>query len=81
MSDLERARELIRESQGSKYIFGAGVLGQVGQVSADLGKKAALIYDVFPGNEPFLKTIRDSLTKGWGPGCQGDTGGKTERPS
>jgi len=63
VSDLERARELIRESQGSKYIFGAGVLGQVGQVSADLGKKAALIYDVFPGNEPFLKTIRDSLTK------------------
>ena len=61
MSDLEKARELIREFQGSNYIFGMDVLGEVGKVAAALGKKAALIHDVFPGNEPFIKTIKDSL--------------------
>ena len=61
MSDFERARELIRECKGDDYLFGSGVLGEVGRVVAGLGRRAAFIYDVYPGNEGPLKTIRDSL--------------------
>ena len=61
MSDFERARELINEFQGNSYIFGSGVLNEVGKITAGLGKKAALIYGISPINEPFLKTIRESL--------------------
>jgi len=61
MADFERARQLIREFQGDKYVFGTGVLGEVGRLTADLGKHAAFVYDVFPGNEPFVNRIKDSL--------------------
>jgi len=61
MSGFDKARELIRDFQGDRYIFGSGVLGEVGRVTAGLGRRAAFIYDVFPGNERFLGIIRDSL--------------------
>ncbi len=61
MADFERARQLMQEFQGDKYVFGSGVLGQVGQVAVDLGKKAAFVYDVFPGNEVFVNRIKDAL--------------------
>lgn len=61
MSDFTRARELIQEFQGNRYVFGSGVLGQTGKVAVELGKKAAFIYDNFPGNDAFLQTIRGSL--------------------
>lgn len=63
MADFTKARELMQEFQGSKYVFGSGVLSQTGKIAVELGKKAALIYDVFPGNEVFLKTIKDSLAE------------------
>jgi alcohol dehydrogenase class IV len=61
MEDFAKARQLIQEFQGNRYVFGAGVLGQTGKVAAELGKSAALIYDNFPGNVPSVQTIRDSL--------------------
>ncbi len=61
MSDFDRARALIREYKGDNYIFGPGVLSKVGSVVASQGTKAVLIYDVYPGNERPLATIRDSL--------------------
>ncbi|MGE5619678.1 MAG: iron-containing alcohol dehydrogenase [Sphingomonadaceae bacterium] len=61
MADFERARQLMREFQGDKYHFGSGVLGKAGQVTAELGKRAAFVYDVFPGNEVFVNRIKDSL--------------------
>lgn len=61
MSDFTRARELMREFQGNRYIFGSGVLGQTGRVAVELGKRAALVYDPFPGNIPFVQTVRSSL--------------------
>jgi alcohol dehydrogenase class IV len=38
-----------------------GVLPQVGKVTAKMGKRAALVGDVFPGAEAFIKTIKESL--------------------
>lgn len=61
MSDFERARELIREFKGDRYVFGSGVLGEVGRVTAELGKRAALVYTVFPGNDVLIKKVKDSL--------------------
>jgi alcohol dehydrogenase class IV len=38
-----------------------GVLPQVGKVTAKMGKRAALVRDVFPGADAFVKTIKESL--------------------
>lgn len=61
MSQFERAEALIREFQGDRYIFGSGVLAEVGRVAASLGGRAALVYDLFPGGERFTRTVKDSL--------------------
>ena len=61
MSDFSKARELIHEFQGNRYVFGSGVLGQTGKIAVELGKRAALVYDPFPGNAPFVQTIKSSL--------------------
>lgn len=61
MSDFERARELIREIKGDHYAFGMGVLGNVGRMAAELGSRAAVVYDVFPGHERFVNKMKDSL--------------------
>lgn len=61
MADFEKAKRLIRESQGDKYVFGSGVLGEVGRITAELGKQAAFVYDVFPGHETVVNRSKDSL--------------------
>ena len=61
MSDFQKARQLMKEFQGEKYLFGSGVIGQVGSVAAELGKKAAFVYDVFPSNEAPRKAVQESL--------------------
>lgn len=61
VSDFQRARELIQEYKGDTYAFGSGVLDEVGRMTAELGKKAVLIYDVYPGNEASVEAVRRSL--------------------
>ena len=61
MASFHKARALLREFKGDAYLHGLGVLPQVGQVAASLGKRAALVRDAFPGSAPFVKTIVDSL--------------------
>ncbi len=63
MSDFERARELIREFKGDRYVFGSGVLDQLGPVTAELGRRAVLFYTVFPGNDVLIERIAKSLAK------------------
>jgi len=77
--DFEKARELIREFKGDKYVFGSGVLGEIGGLAAELGKRAALICAGFPGNDVLIKKVKDSLAaadietlgeiEGAGPNC------------
>ena len=61
MADFNKARALLRQFKGDKYIHGLGVLPQVGEAAAALGKKAALICDNFPGADKYVATIRESL--------------------
>jgi len=61
MMDFQRARELIREFKGDSYIFGSGVLPEVGPMAAELGKRAALVYAFFPGGDALVQTLADSL--------------------
>jgi len=61
MAGFDKARELLRDFKGDKYLHGLGVLTKVGPAVTELGTKAALIRDAFPGSDPHLAKIRDSL--------------------
>jgi alcohol dehydrogenase len=60
MSVFEKAQALLREFKGDGYLYGAGVLSQVGEVIASQGKRPVLVRDTFPGSETFVQTIRNS---------------------
>lgn len=61
MSDFQRARALIDELKGDKYAYGPGTLSETGRFAAELGSRAALICDAFPGRERFVNKLKDSL--------------------
>jgi alcohol dehydrogenase len=61
MSDFDRARQLLREFKGDNYAFGAGALTRAGELTAQLGKGAAVIYTVYPGVEELVDQVKDSL--------------------
>ena len=61
MKSFDKARELLRKFKGDAYLFGNGVLQDVGQVAAKTGKKPVLIYTNFPGIDPYVNTIRESV--------------------
>jgi alcohol dehydrogenase class IV len=61
MASFEQAQALLREFKGDRYLHGIGVLSQVGDVTVKLGKRAALVRDVFPGADTYVGTIKDSL--------------------
>ncbi len=61
MADFDQARALLREFKGDKYLHGLGVLPRVGQITAELGKRAALVRDIFPGADTFVRTLKESL--------------------
>ena len=60
MSLFDRAKALLQEFKGDTYLYGAGVLSQVGRVIASQGSRPVLVRDTFPGSETFVQTIRDS---------------------
>lgn len=61
MDAFEQARHLLTELKGDAYLYGAGVLPQVGSVVAQLGKRAALVRSTFPGTDDFVHAIEHSL--------------------
>ncbi len=61
MTNYEKAQALLREFKGDQYLHGIGVLSEVGGVTARLGKRAALVRDVFPGADTYVTTIKESL--------------------
>ena len=61
MSDFEKARGLIKGSKGDSYAFGAGALARSGELAAQLGKTAVLIYTVYPGVEKLVEQVKGSL--------------------
>jgi alcohol dehydrogenase len=60
MSNFDEAKRLLEEFKGDAYLFGAGVLGSVGEAIAGEGKRPVLVRDSFPGSERFVQTIRES---------------------
>lgn len=63
MSDFAPARALLRQFKGDAYVHGLGILPQVGAVAAGHGRRAVLVADAFPGSEPFLASLRRTLSK------------------
>ena len=61
MASFERARALLYEFKGERYLYGMGVLPRVGAAAATLGKRAVLVRDAFPGSGAFVQTIQESL--------------------
>lgn len=61
MANFDKARTLLREFKRDTYLHGLGVLPGIGAVTAKLGKRAALVRDVFPGADTFVETIKESL--------------------
>jgi len=61
MASFERARALLYEFKGERYLYGMGVLPRVGAAAAALGKRAVLVRDAFPGSDAFVQTIQESL--------------------
>jgi alcohol dehydrogenase len=60
MSDFEKARALIREFKGDSYVYGSGVLDEVGRLTAELGRRAALVYRRSLDKD-LLRRVEDSL--------------------
>jgi alcohol dehydrogenase len=59
--DFSKARGLLREFKGDSYLFGTGILPEVGPVVTPLGKRAALVRGTFRGSDEYVKTIQASL--------------------
>jgi alcohol dehydrogenase len=58
---FERARQLVRRFKGDQYLHGFGVLAGAGPATAQLGRRAALVADPFPGSGVFQEAIERSL--------------------
>ena len=63
MADFAHAQALLREFKGNRYLFGTGVLSQVGDIAAKLGQRAALVRSTFDGSDDFVQTIQESLAR------------------
>ncbi len=62
MTRFDQARALLREFKGDTYLYGLGVLAQVGPAAATFGRKVALVRDIFPGADRYVQTLTGSLT-------------------
>jgi alcohol dehydrogenase len=54
---FEKARELLSRWKGDRYVFGRGVLPEIGRISGRIGKKALVI-----GNTGSMKPAVDAVT-------------------
>ncbi|MFC1633878.1 iron-containing alcohol dehydrogenase [Planctomycetota bacterium] len=61
MDDFVKARALLHEFKGDAYLFGAGVLPDLGKRVAPAGKRAVLVRDTFKDSDNFVQIIRNSL--------------------
>ncbi len=62
MPEFDKVAALLREFKGDAYLFGMGVLAQVGEVVARQGRRAVLIRGTFPGSDDYVRQIAQSLT-------------------
>ncbi len=74
MNYIHQAKELLIAFKGKDYVFGRGVLPQIGGLVSSQGKKALLIRDTFPGSDNFVQIIRNSIKEA-GIAIVGETAG------
>jgi alcohol dehydrogenase class IV len=58
---FENATKLIAQLRGEKYVHGLDVAQEAGRLCGQLGRRALLVRDAFPGSGPFLETVTGSL--------------------
>ena len=63
MFEFEKARKLLEEFKGEKYIFGSGVLEKIGSIASKVGKTAFLFRETFPGSDFYVHKITNILKK------------------
>jgi alcohol dehydrogenase len=54
---FSKARQLLSDWKGDRYVFGAGVLPEVGKLAARFGKRALLVC-----NTTYMKSTADAIT-------------------
>ncbi len=59
---IDRATSLWHEFKGDAYLYGVGVLSDVGQAAGQAGGRAALVRGTFPGSDDYVHIIKDSLS-------------------
>lgn len=60
-SSFENARNLIRQFKGANYVSGIGVIQEGGRLCSELGRRAVLVRDSFPGSSAFLEPLMASM--------------------
>ncbi len=63
MAGFEKARDLLREFKGDRYTHGLGVLWRVGELTAELGRRAVVVRTTFPGSDGYMRTVRQALAQ------------------
>jgi len=80
MSELEKARELLKKFKGEKYIFGPGILDKIGNIAFKLGKTTVIFRGTFPGSDNYVLKIIDSLKRSGTIILATDTGARPNAP-
>jgi alcohol dehydrogenase len=60
---FDKARELIHEFKEDRYVYGTGVLGEVGSLADELGQRAALVRPSFRESEELVQVVSRSLAE------------------
>jgi alcohol dehydrogenase len=60
---FEAFDQLMFEFKKGNYLYGENVLGEVGKIASECGKKAILVRSHFPGAEKFIDAIHNSLSE------------------
>jgi len=60
---FDKSRELIHEFKEDRYVFGRGVLDEVGRLAGELGDKAALVHPSFPASQSLVDSVARSLAE------------------
>lgn len=63
MDYKESIEVLLDEFKQGRFIYGEACMGEVGDAVAGLGQKAVLVRDDFPGVEPFVISLKESLDR------------------
>ena len=63
MPSFDKATDLIHRFKRDSYVFGWGVLDEVGKLTAQLGRRALLFRPGFPGSAPLIDAVSASLAR------------------